>query len=254
MSRPGRAARLQPSLRSSSMLSVRPKRSSQLDVDERAAAADVARLSDELVELERGGARGEPIPQKTRAAIEAAVAAAKARVGEPWPERRAALRAVRRDRADGTQRFASANFSALFDEWSPDCVRAAQRVDAAAQEVLDAAADHDRCHQRVEAVAQIVLAQTAYGDVPPCGRSLRLSVTIPLHLARFLSRPVIVGHDVSQTTARCARYASFPAKRGAVTHVVTHGDAPTRRPAVHDRLTSRRNGRIVSASSLGRSW
>ena len=33
-----------------------------------------------------------------------------------------------------------------------------------------------------------------------------------------------------------------------------YADAPTRRPAVHDRLTSRRNGRIVSASSLGRSW
>jgi hypothetical protein len=96
-----------------------------------------------------------------------AVVAAKARVSEPWPERRAAARAVRRDGAEETQRFVSANFAALLDEMEPDCVRPAQRVDAAAQEVVDAAADRDQCHQRVEAVAQIVLGQTPDGDVPP---------------------------------------------------------------------------------------
>jgi hypothetical protein len=140
---------------------------SDVGQEQRAAGDDVARVSGELTELEARAARGEQVLAKERTALEQRLAAARSRAAQPWEERRAALHAVARERQAATHRHAAEHFGVLLEEIETGSVQAADRVDAALRELLDAVAERAAAARRVEALVILVRGRTAFGDVPP---------------------------------------------------------------------------------------
>jgi chromosome segregation ATPase len=137
----------------------------QLDREQRAASEDVARLSAELTALEKHALEGVEVTRAQRRKAEDALAKARAAHAAPWGERRQALREAINGHQGRVQAFAAAHFAELVAEVEQDGAEAAERVDAAAEKLVEAAHERDRAAQRLDALNATVRGRSRPGDV-----------------------------------------------------------------------------------------
>jgi chromosome segregation ATPase len=132
----------------------------ELELERHEAGRAVSRAGLALAELERsGGAAAD------RRALEDALAKTKAKASEPWPERIADAQAAARDARAAVQRLAAEKFDELREELEQEGVEAAERLTAAAAEVVAAYAEREAVAGRLTALAATAGAPLRPGDV-----------------------------------------------------------------------------------------
>ena len=130
-----------------------------------AAHQTVRDRSNELAELERQRA-SEAVPDNKVRAVEKALAAARARAGEPWAERIAGAREAARQADDAAKRHATTHYEELAQELRAEAEAAAARVDAAMADVLAARSEHTAVSARASALVVGAGGRNSYGMVP----------------------------------------------------------------------------------------
>jgi chromosome segregation ATPase len=136
-----------------------------LDREQRAAGEEVARLSAELVALERRGLEGEEVSPAARTKAEEALAKAQAAHAAPWGERRQALKESINGHQGRVQRFVGEHFGELVEEVEQDGALAAEAIDDAAAKLVEAARERDQASKRLDALNATVRGASRFGDV-----------------------------------------------------------------------------------------
>jgi hypothetical protein len=127
-----------------------------LDDRQRQASEDVARLSEELSELERAAAVGEQVTPAHRTKAENALMQARLLHGQPWAERREGIRAAARDADRDLNQFVAEHLGDLVDELHETADAAAQAVDRACHTLVSAYAERQAVEARVSALTAMV--------------------------------------------------------------------------------------------------
>jgi chromosome segregation ATPase len=136
-----------------------------LDGEQQHAGEQVARLSAELVALERRGLEGEEVTPAASRKAEDALAKAKVANAAPWGERRQALREAIAGHSGRVQRFVAEHFGELVEEVEAAGKEAADDVDAAAEALVTAWRKRDTASQRLDALLATVRGASRFGDV-----------------------------------------------------------------------------------------
>lgn len=97
-----------------------------------------------LSELERRAAGGQDVSAAERTKAERALSGARARAGEPWPERIRGLRSAMRDSDASVASFIGQHWAELAAELEADALEAAERVDRAMEEIINAYGARER--------------------------------------------------------------------------------------------------------------
>jgi len=132
------------------------ERVGELEQEQRAAAAAVARASDELAELERAAAGGAKVSQAKRRELEERLARAKAEQAAPWQERRAGAERAAADARRAVQVFAAENIGPLLADLAEQGRKAAAALDDAAETVQSAYVERAAVEERTYAVLSLV--------------------------------------------------------------------------------------------------
>jgi chromosome segregation ATPase len=123
-----------------------------LEREQRGAAAAAAAASAALAEHERQGGA----PAGKRRELEQALAAAKSKAAEPWPERIAGARSAVRDCDRAVRSFVAENLSELIADLEADGQAAAERVNSAAADLLAAYSEREAVAARIGGLASMV--------------------------------------------------------------------------------------------------
>jgi chromosome segregation ATPase len=124
----------------------------ELEADQRQAGETLAQARERLSEFERrGGGK-----QAERSRLEQALAEAKSAVDEPWPERIEGARRAARDAQAEVQRFAGENLAELVAALEADGQLAADRINAAATEMLVGQQAWEQAAQQIGALLSLL--------------------------------------------------------------------------------------------------
>jgi hypothetical protein len=137
----------------------------QLDAAQQHAGEEVARLSSELVDLEKRGLEGEQVSSARRSKAEDALTRARVANAAPWAERRSAIEQAIGEHRGRVQAYVGANFGALVEEVEADGKMAAEAVDAAAEKLVEAYYERDRAAKRLDALLAVTRGASRFGDV-----------------------------------------------------------------------------------------
>jgi hypothetical protein len=156
-----------------------------VDAAQRQAQSELSARSEAMIRIEEAVLRGDKVTAAERQQAEEALQAARLEVAAPWPERREAARRSARAARDDVARFVGANIITLLEDLGPASRAAADRINAAAQEVLAAYAER----AAVEAEVLGLIALTRRVEPRDVGRTRAET------LAREAERLLAVGED-----------------------------------------------------------
>jgi chromosome segregation ATPase len=123
----------------------------ELEADQRQANEMLAQARERLSEFERRGGK-----QAERAKLEQQLAEAKSAAEEPWPERIEGTRRASRDAQAKVQRFAAENLPELVAALEADGQIAADRINAAATEMLVSQQAWEQAAQEIGALLSLL--------------------------------------------------------------------------------------------------
>jgi hypothetical protein len=170
----------------------------------RFASGDVQQASDAVTEIERRALGGEKVSDAERAKVHKRLVEARAAANEPWSQR---AEGGRRALSDLDRRIAAhvvAHFDQLRADVEAEAVAVAERLDRAAQEVVDAHTERAQVEGRLLTLASTV-ARVRPGDVFR-SRADALAREAGRLLGRDGEQPPTLAHD-----PRAPRGGSLPA-------------------------------------------